>query len=220
MTQTAVLTSYSCHSDIKELYKMSQLFAETLKKLRREKGLNQRQLAERLYVTRSSVNRWENGSRLPDAAMLFRLSEVLGVDINLLFAVAAESDSSPNVIMLDDNKIVLNGGLAILEDVIPTASVTGFTKPADALAYAKANRVSLAFLDIEMGRVSGLDVCRELLNINPRINVVFLTAYPTYAFDAWETGASGFMLKPITAQAVQDQLKKLRYPFPLGGDDA
>ena len=118
MTQTAVLTSYSCHSDIKELYKMSQLFAETLKKLRREKGLNQRQLAERLYVTRSSVNRWENGSRLPDAAMLFRLSEVLGVDINLLFAVAAESDSSPNVIMLDDNKIVLNGGLAILEDVI------------------------------------------------------------------------------------------------------
>ena len=70
MTQTAVLTSYSCHSDIKELYKMSQLFAETLKKLRLEKGLNQRQLAERLYVTRSSVNRWENGSRLPDAAML------------------------------------------------------------------------------------------------------------------------------------------------------
>ena len=121
---------------------MSQLFAETLKKLRLEKGLNQRQLAERLYVARSSVNRWENGSRLPDAAMLFRLSEVLGVDINLLFTVAAESDSSPNVIMLDDNKIVLNGGLAILEDVIPTASVTRFTSMSEHSKRTKPARSS------------------------------------------------------------------------------
>ena len=39
---------------------MSLLFAETLRKLRTEKGLSQRDLAERLYVTRSTVNRWEN----------------------------------------------------------------------------------------------------------------------------------------------------------------
>ena len=53
---------------------MRVIFAETLKKLRAEKGLSQRELAERLYVTRSTVARWENGSRLPDAAMISRLS--------------------------------------------------------------------------------------------------------------------------------------------------
>ncbi len=197
---------------------MNMLFAETLKKLRTEKGLTQRELAQRLYVTRTSVNRWENGSRLPDAAMIVKLSETLGVDINLLFSDAAESKDTPNIIMVDDNKIILNGGLPILEEVMPNADVTGFTKPADALEYAKSNRVALAFLDIEMGNISGLDVCRELLRINPRTNVVFLTAYPSYALDAWETGASGFMLKPITADGVYKQLQNLRYPFVSGGD--
>lgn len=197
---------------------MNMLFAETLKKLRTEKGLTQRELAQRLYVTRTSVNRWENGSRLPDAAMIVKLSETLGVDINLLFSAAAESKDTPNIIMVDDNKIILNGGLPILEEVMPNADVTGFTKPADALEYAKSNRVALAFLDIEMGNISGLDVCRELLRINPRTNVVFLTAYPSYALDAWETGASGFMLKPITADGVYKQLQNLRYPFVSGGD--
>ncbi len=199
---------------------MSMLFAETLKKLRTEKGLSQRELGERMYVTRTSVNRWENGSRLPDAAMIMRLSEVLDADINILFSAAAECDGTTNVIMLDDNKIILNGGMQILEEVLPNASVIGFTKPRDAVEYAKNNRISLAFLDIEMGSVNGLDVCEELLRINPRTNVVFLTAYPSYAFDAWKTGACGFMLKPITAESVQDRLGKLRHPFPMGGIDA
>jgi transcriptional regulator with XRE-family HTH domain len=199
---------------------MSKLFADTLKKIRTEKGLSQRELAERLFVTRTSVNRWENGSRLPDAAMLLRLSKALGVDINILFNAAAESDTPPRVIMVDDNRIILNGGMPILEEVMPNATVTGFTKPMEAIEYAKKERVALAFLDIEMGSISGLDVCRDLLGINPRTNVVFLTAYPSYAIDAWETGASGFMLKPITAEGVREQLKKLRYPFPSGGVDA
>ena len=67
-----------------------------------------------------------------------------------------------------------------------------------------------------MGKLSGLELCRTLLEINPRTNVVFLTAYSDYAVDAWNTGASGFMLKPITPEGVQEQLQKLRYPFFLG----
>lgn len=198
---------------------MNTIFAETVKKLRTEKGLSQRELAERMYVTRTSVVRWENGSRLPDAAMILRLAEALDADINILFNAAAQSDESPNVIMVDDNKIILTGGLPILEEAMPNATVTGFTKPMDAIQYVKNNRVALAFLDIEIGRFSGLDICREILKINPRTNVVYLTAYPSYAFDAWDTGACGFMLKPITAEGVRNQLKKLRFPFSTGGAD-
>ena len=68
-----------------------------------------------------------------------------------------------------------------------------------------------------MGKTSGLELCHKLLEINPRTNVVYLTAYSDYAMDAWGTGASGFMLKPITPEGVQTQLKTLRYPFSLGG---
>ncbi|MBQ6928149.1 MAG: helix-turn-helix domain-containing protein [Oscillospiraceae bacterium] len=196
---------------------MNTLFAETLKKLRTEKGLSQRELAELLYVTRSTVARWENGSRLPDAVMLSRLSQCLDIDVNTLLGGAAEGDDVPNVIMVDDRKIILTGGLPVLEEVLPNTAVTGFLRPSEAIAFAEKNRVALAFLDIELGKTSGLELCRRLLEINPRTNVVYLTAYSGYSLDAWSTGASGFMLKPITPEGVRAQLRNLRYPFAMGG---
>lgn len=197
---------------------MSMLFADTLKKLRSEKGLSQNDIAKRMYVTHATVSRWENGSRLPDAVMISRLAGVLGVDVNILLSALTQSDEHPNIIMVDDNNIILTGSLPVLEEVMPSASVTGFIDPSDAVEYAKTKRVALAFLDIEMGIVSGLDVCRELLEINPRTNVVYLTAYSGYSLYAWSTGASGFMLKPLTPEGIREQLKNLRYPFWTGGD--
>jgi len=199
---------------------MNQHFSETLKKLRANKGLSQQALAEKVYVTQAALSRWESGNRLPDAMMIARLSEVLEVDVNVLLLAAAESDEHPNVILVDDNNIILTGGLPTLEEVMPGASITGFTDPSEAVEYAKKNRVALAFLDIEMGTVSGLDVCRKLLDVNPRTNVVFLTAYSGYSLDAWSTGASGFMLKPITPESVREQLKNLRYPFFAWGGNS
>ena len=198
---------------------MEQYFSDTLKKLRNEKGFSQQALANKLFVTRSTVTRWENGNRLPDATMISRLSEVLDTDVNLLLYAVSQSDEHPNVIMVDDRKLILNGGLPILEEVMPNANVTGFTNKAETIEYAKSNRVALAFLDIELRNTSGLELCRELLNINPRTNVVYLTAYSEYSLDAWSTGAIGFMLKPLTPEGVREQLKKLRYPFFTGGED-
>ena len=196
---------------------MSMLFADNLKELRAEKNLSQRDLAQRMFVTRSTVARWESGSRLPDASMIYRLAECLDVNVDRLLSAAAQSDDSPTVILVDDSKIILTGGLPILEEALPNATVIGFTKPSEAIDFARANSVALAFLDIELGTSTGLDLCRALLEINPRTNVVYLTAYGEYSIDAWSTGASGFMLKPISVEGVQAQLKNLRHPFSLGG---
>lgn len=197
---------------------MNQSFANTLKKIRTEKGLSQKALADKMFVTQSTVARWESGTRLPDAVMTNRLATILGVDVSLLFT-AAESEESPNVILVDDMKLILSDGLPVLEEVLPNANVIGFTDAEEAIEYAKNNRVSLAFLDIELRNASGLDLCRDLLAISPRTNVVYLTAYSDYALNAWSTGASGFMLKPLTVEGVKEQLKNLRYPFYIGGDD-
>ena len=200
---------------------MTMLFADTLKKLRKEKGLSQHALAKKMFVTNATVSRWETGRRLPDAAMITRLSEVLEVDVNTLLFAASDNNEQPQIMMLDDNKIILAGAMPVLEELFPTAKITGFTKPSEALEFAKNNRVALAFLDIEMGTVSGLDVCRALLEISPHTNVIYLTAYSDYALDAWGTEASGFIVKPLTAEAVLAQLSKLRYPIAcLGGDNA
>ena len=198
---------------------MSMLFAEILKRIRAEKGFSQKELAEQLYVTRSTVTRWENGSRMPDPEMILRLAKYLNADVDELLSAASRSDQNPNVIMVDDRKIILSGGLSVLEEVLPNANIAGFTRPSEAIDYARSNCVALAFLDIEMGKTSGLDLCDALLEIYPYTNVVFLTAYSDYAIDAWKTRASGFMLKPITPEGVQTQLQNLRHPFSFGGTD-
>ena len=172
---------------------MNTLFAETLKKLRREKGFSQIQLGKQMFVNNSTVARWENGSRLPDAAMIARLSKVLEVDVSTLLASAAESTESPNIIMVDDSRVLLSDSLSVLEEVLPNATITGFVWPQEAVEYAKVNPIALAILDIELGTASGLDLCRTLQEINPRTNVVYLTAYPDYSLDAWDTEACGFM---------------------------
>ena len=82
--------------------------------MRTEKGLSRQELADKMYVTRSTVARWESGSRLPDAAMIYRLATVLSADIDMLLSAAAQSDECPNVILVDDNKIILSGSLPIL----------------------------------------------------------------------------------------------------------
>ena len=69
------------------------------------------------------------------------------------------------------------------------------------------------------GSCSETGLCRTPPEINPRTNIVFLTACPDYSLYAWKTEAGGFMVKPLTAESVKEQLKKLRYPFQTGGTD-
>ena len=186
---------------------------------REERGLSQKQLGEKMFVNHSTVARWENASRLPDAAMILSLAQCLGADVNELFSLAARSEESPSVIIVEDSRVILTDCLSILGEVMPAATITGFVWPLEAIEYAKKNRIALAVLDIELGTSSGLDLCGTLLEINPRTNIVFLTAYADYSLDAWKTNASGFMLKPMTAENVREQLKKLRYPFSAGGTE-
>ena len=191
---------------------MNKSFADTLRRLRVNNRLSQQQLADALHIERSTIAKWESGIRIPDAVTMSRLSTVLGVDIHVLLDDAAANDDRPNVILVDDEKIILTGGMPILRQALPGAMVVGFTRPSKALEFARTNHVALAFLDIEMGKVSGLELCESLLEVNPHTNVIFLTAYSGYALDAWSTGASGFLLKPLNVPAVRDQITRLRYP--------
>lgn len=191
---------------------MSKSFSEVLKQMRLERNLSQQQFAELLYVNRSTIASWETGRRIPDVTQIRRISGLLHVDTDILLGAAENTSDKPNVIMADDEKIILAGGLALLKETLPDAEITGFTKPSEVIEFAKNHVIALAFLDIEMGKTNGLDLCRDLLQINPRTNVVFLTAYMDYSLSAWDTGACGFLLKPLSAEKIQKQIALLRYP--------
>lgn len=191
---------------------MTTSFGETLRRLRTEKGLSQQQLAVRLHMERPSVANWEAGRRMPDAATVYQIAEALSVDSSALLSAADDSGEAPNVLLVDDEPLIVTGGIPVLQEAMPNANVVGFTKPSQVLAFFSENPVALAFLDIELGRTSGLELCREMLRLRPRTNVIYLTAFREYAFDAWDTEACGYLLKPLETETVRAQLSRLRYP--------
>ena len=190
---------------------MTTSFGETLRRLRTEKGLSQQQLAVRLHMERPSVANWEAGRRMPDAATVYQIAEALSVDSSALLSAADDSGEAPNVLLVDDEPLIVTGGIPVLQEAMPNANIVGFTKPSQVLAFFSENPVALAFLDIELGRTSGLELCREMLRLRPRTNVIYLTAFREYAFDAWDTGACGYLLKPLETETVRAQLSRLRY---------
>ena len=60
------------------------MFAENLKKIRKDKGYTQEILAEKLNVVRQTVSKWEKGLSLPDVDMLSKIVNVLETDVNIL----------------------------------------------------------------------------------------------------------------------------------------
>lgn len=76
-------------------------------------GLSQETIASKLFVTKSAVAHWEKGIRMPDATMLIKIADRLDIDVALLINAASQGNTAPNVIMVDDEKIILNGGIPI-----------------------------------------------------------------------------------------------------------
>ncbi len=68
-------------------------FAQKLLALRKQKGLSQEQLAERLLVSRQAISRWENGEVWPDAPNLVQISRLFGVSVDYLLHDEYGSDS-------------------------------------------------------------------------------------------------------------------------------
>ena len=192
---------------------MNDSFSEILKSFRTEKNLSQQQLADMLFVERTTIANWESGRRTPDAVLLLQISKCLDIDVNILLETIGNTVEVPNIMMVDDESIILKSSMAVIANLLPNASLTGFSSPTEALSFAKSNRVHLAYIDIEMGKLNGLELCRELLKINPRTNVIYLTAYPDYALEAWDTGACGFAVKPLTAEQARNHLTRLKFPI-------
>ena len=89
-------------------------------------------------------------------------------------------------------------------------SVDGsFLYPEDALDFSKNHSVDLAVLDIEMPEMSGLELAERLMEIDPYIRVIFVTAYNQYALEAFRAHAVGYLLKPLDGKELAEQIDLL-----------
>ena len=125
----------------------------------------------------------------------------------------------PRILMADDHSLIL---AALRKLVEVECDVVGTVEDGRALvAAAQKLRPDLILLDISMPLLNGLDAARQLTKLVPESKVIILTmhASPTYATEAFQAGASGYLLKRSAAselsQAIQSVLQGQKYLTPL-----
>jgi DNA-binding LytR/AlgR family response regulator len=88
-----------------------------------------------------------------------------------------------------------------------------------ALEAIAEQQPDVAFLDIRMPGLTGLEVAAAAVSASPRTQVVFVTAYDQYAIDAFDTGAVDYLLKPIAPDRMAQTVQRLKARIATGGAD-
>lgn len=106
----------------------------------------------------------------------------------------------PTAIIADDERLMREQLRARLSEVWPDLQVLAEAKNGEeAVAAVNDHRPDLAFLDIRMPGMTGIEAARH---IGDACHVVFITAYNEYAVDAFEQGAIDYVLKPAEADRL------------------
>ena len=111
-----------------------------------------------------------------------------------------------NVIVVDDEKLARDYLIKKLKELKPPIEAIGFMNPVDSLEHVKNNTVDIAFLDIEMFEMTGIELAKKFKDIQPKIHIIFVTGFANYAVDAFEMHADGYVLKPARIEALQSEI--------------
>lgn len=117
------------------------------------------------------------------------------------------------IIAVDDEKLALEVLVDTINEVLPGEQVYSFRKPLEAIGFATDIHCDIAFLDIQMRGMTGLELAKKLKDINGKINIIFVTGYSEYSLDAFRLYASDYLLKPVDARQVRTALENLRNPI-------
>lgn len=129
----------------------------------------------------------------------------------------------PRVLLADDHKIVIEGLKSLLRDEF---EIVGSVEDGRALVeQASTLYPDVIVADISMPQLNGIEAARQIKKIDKNIKIVFLTMHQdaTYAANAFEAGASGFVLKHSASseliRAIREAIKGRTYVTPLIAGD-
>lgn len=113
-------------------------------------------------------------------------------------------------IAVDDEYPMLQALTGAVEASSDIQQVYSFSSCSSALRWIESNAADVAFLDISMRGMGGLALAEKISQMQPSCKIVFCTGYDQYALDAIHLRCSGYLIKPITAQAVQKELDHIK----------
>ena len=117
------------------------------------------------------------------------------------------------ILCVDDEPLALEMLVEAIEEAKPDADLKAFSKQSELLDEAQQNGCDIAFLDIHMRGMNGVELAKRLKEINPKMNIIFVTGYDEYTGDAMRLRASGYVMKPVTKEKLEEELRELRFPI-------
>jgi DNA-binding NarL/FixJ family response regulator len=119
---------------------------------------------------------------------------------------------STGVLVVDDQPLVRAGLASVLSHEQGLHVVGEAANGAEALALARERRPDVVLMDVRMPVLDGLSATRQLLAEQPEVRVVVLTTFDVdeYVYEALRSGASGFLLKDESPEAVVSAVLAVR----------
>ena len=118
-----------------------------------------------------------------------------------------------NILAVDDEYYALELMKRALEEVAGASTVYLCRDVRSALDTAMKTKIDVAFLDIHLPEKNGIELALDLKKLNPKVNIVFATGFSEYMKEGIDLRMSGYVLKPVTPEAVRTELENLRNPI-------
>lgn len=114
-----------------------------------------------------------------------------------------------HIIAVDDEKLARQALAMSLQQVFVDDEIHSFGKVKDCMncvteLVEKGQDPAYAFLDIQLRGSTGIELARDIKEVSPDTTVIFVTAYNDYASEAFSVRASGYLLKPVDAEAIRN----------------
>lgn len=126
----------------------------------------------------------------------------------------------PTCIIAEDERLFRDALAALLAGEWPELQIAARCEDGgEALEALAEHKPDVAFLDIRMPGLNGLDVAAACAELSPDTQVVFVTAYNQYAIDAFEKGAIDYLLKPVEPARLRATIARLQARAGTGERD-
>ncbi|NMM52770.1 response regulator [Paenibacillus aquistagni] len=112
-------------------------------------------------------------------------------------------------ILIDDEQLALTSLERKIHKFQGIQCIASYTDPNQALVDLSSLDADVAFVDIEMYDISGIELAEKLLAVKPKLHIVFVTAHAEYAVEAFELNSIDYLLKPVTSKRLEKTMSRL-----------
>jgi|SRR6185436_725020 len=114
-----------------------------------------------------------------------------------------------NIIVVDDHSMVIEGMRAILEKIPAVHLAATASDSSEAIEALRLYSIQIAFVDINMPEISGIELCEKIKKEFPAIHVVALSTFKqrSYVSEMIKNGASGYLLKSADKEEIEEAIQ-------------